>query len=154
GHRRVGAMNGERPAWLDRGRRIAGVLALASFALHLSFAHRYGWFRDELYYVACGKRLAWGYVDHPPVVAVIARLAGPLLGDSLVGLRLFAGAAGAAAIVIAAELTRELGGGAFAQGLAAFAVAVAPYDLAVAQLYTMNAFEPVVWGAAGLVVVQ
>ncbi|HJX27526.1 MAG TPA: hypothetical protein VJ885_06405, partial [Thermoanaerobaculia bacterium] len=42
--------------------------ALAAVLLHLPFLGEYGWFRDELYYVVCGERLAWGYVDHPPLV--------------------------------------------------------------------------------------
>jgi 4-amino-4-deoxy-L-arabinose transferase-like glycosyltransferase len=51
------------------------------------YSRRYGWFRDELYYVACGQRLDLGYVDHPPMVAVITRIATGLFGDSLFGLR-------------------------------------------------------------------
>ena len=45
--------------------------ALVALALALPFATRYGIFRDELYYVACARRLAWGYVDHPPLVALL-----------------------------------------------------------------------------------
>ena len=54
-------------------------LALSSIAalLHLATAWRYGYFRDELYFIACSKHLAWGYVDQPPMVAVAAWLAAP-----------------------------------------------------------------------------
>ena len=72
-----------------KDRRAQGAIALATFIAHLAFAARYGWFRDELYYAACARRLAWGYVDHPPMVAAIARLAHAIFGDSLVGLRVF-----------------------------------------------------------------
>jgi hypothetical protein len=49
----------------------------------------YGYFRDEFYYIACGRHLAWGYVDHGPVVAVQARLGELLFGDSLFAIRIF-----------------------------------------------------------------
>jgi hypothetical protein len=62
-------------------------LAAAKFALHLALASRYGLHRDELYYVMCGRRLAWGCVDHPPITPVVARLVDTLFGPSLVALR-------------------------------------------------------------------
>jgi len=65
------------------------VLPLLALLFHLSTAQRYGVFRDELYYVACGEHLDFGYVDHPPFVALVARLAHMLFGTSLLGLRLF-----------------------------------------------------------------
>lgn len=137
---------------LDRDRRFALVLASVVVAVHLALAGRYGWFRDELYYVACGERLAWGYVDHPPVVALVARVARLIFGDSLVGLRTFAALAGGGAIVLSGEIARAWGGGRVAQTIAPLATAIAPYDLFVGQIYTMNAFEPLVWGAIALVV--
>ena len=47
-------------------------LAAAACVIHVLFNGRYGYFRDELYYAACGEHLAWGYVDHAPLVAFIA----------------------------------------------------------------------------------
>ena len=135
-------------------RRPQGAIALATFGLHIAFAARYGWFRDELYYAACARRLAWGYVDHPPMVAAIARLAHAVFGDSLVGLRAFSALAAAVTVLVAAEIARAMSGGRFAQALAAFAAAVAPYDLVVGQIYSMNAFEPIAWGALALVFVR
>ncbi|MBX3234283.1 MAG: glycosyltransferase family 39 protein [Labilithrix sp.] len=123
-------------------------------ALHLAFATRYGWFRDELYYVACGRRLALGYVDHPPLVALVARAGMALGGGSLVGLRLFAALAAAGTIVLAAELARTFGGRRVAELVAALATALAPYDLVVGHVYTMNAFEPLFWGGIALVVAR
>ena len=64
-------------------------LPLATLIFFVATARGYGIFRDELYYLACGKHLAWGYVDQPPFVALVARVAHALFGDSLVGLRLF-----------------------------------------------------------------
>src|SRR5580693_9566341 len=67
------------------------VFALAALAtlLHFLFNRGYGYFRDELYYAVCGQHLAWGYVDHAPLVAVICWFARRLLGDSLYAIRLF-----------------------------------------------------------------
>jgi hypothetical protein len=134
-----------------RERRLEVVIAVAAFAVHLSFASRYGWFRDELYYVACARRLSWGYVDHPPMVAAVAKVALLLFGESLVGLRSFAALAAAATAILAAEIARAMGGSTYARALAAFAAAVAPYDLVIGQIYTMNAFEPLVWSGIALV---
>src|ERR1051325_10075329 len=61
------------------------VVALCKSALGLAFAGRYGWQRDELYYAVAGRHLQGGYVDFPPVTAVLAALARVLFGYSLVG---------------------------------------------------------------------
>jgi hypothetical protein len=55
---------------------IFAVVKLAlQFALTLWTEHLgYGYFRDKFYYIACGRHLAWGYVDHGPIVALQARL--------------------------------------------------------------------------------
>src|SRR5262245_16425726 len=97
---------------------LLGGIALASVLLHLPFLRSYGWFRDEFYYVACGRHLGFGYVDHPPFVALVARLVTSIFGDSLTALRLVSILIGAAVIVLSGRLARELGGGLFAQGLA------------------------------------
>lgn len=125
------------------------VLALASAKLifHLLTANRYGIFRDELYYLACGEHLDWGYVDQPPLIALVAWIARHIFGDWLIGIRLFPALAGAATVWLAGKLTREMGGGTFAQVLAALAVICVLIYLVVHHWLTMNAFEPLVWMA-------
>src|SRR3954466_13199151 len=88
-------------------------LAAAKLVFHLLTANRYGIFRDELYYLACGERLDWGYVDQPPLIAFVAWIARHIFGDPLIGLRFFPALAGAATVWLTGKLTRELGGGAF-----------------------------------------
>jgi hypothetical protein len=111
---------------------------------------RYGWFRDELYFIACGHHLAWGYVDQPPGVAVMARLFS--VGHSLYFFRLPAALAHAALAWMAALAARRMGGAWLAQTLAALATAVAPILLVFGHIMTMNAFEPLAWLGAALVV--
>src|SRR5215510_5718059 len=94
--------------------------------IHLIAGRHYGYFVDELYYLACSRRLDWGYVDQPPLIALIAWMARSLLGDSLPAIRFFPAVAGAGKVALTAVLARDLGGRLFAQGLAAIAIVVAP----------------------------
>lgn len=127
------------------GPAIVLYLALAKLLLHLLTAARYGIFRDEMYYVACSEHMAWGYVDHPPMGVLIAWVARHLFGDSPLGLRLLPALAGAALVWMAGQLAREMGGGRFAQALAALAVIPVPIYLILQHWLTMNAFEPLLW---------
>jgi hypothetical protein len=130
---------------LTGGTAILLSLTATKLLLHLVFSGRYGYFRDELYYIACAEHLAWGYVDQPPLIALMARLARSLLGDSLPALRFFPALAGACVLFLAGRMARELGGGRFAQGLAALGMLVAPAVLAFDSFLSMNAFEPLFW---------
>src|SRR5580765_1427596 len=99
--------------------RIVALLATLTFAFHMSTASLYGFFIDELYFLACGQHLAWGYVDMPPLTAFQAWLTRHLFGDSPYSIRLFPSLAGAGLVLLAAAIARELGGGRFAQILTA-----------------------------------
>jgi Dolichyl-phosphate-mannose-protein mannosyltransferase len=134
------------------------ILALENAVLHLYLVlagiGRYGYFRDELYYVACGERLAWGYVDHPPLVALIARVTTELFGTSLVGLRLLPILTGSAVVLVAGLLARELGGGRFAQVLSALCVLIAPAYLFTFHILSMNVFDVLLWALGALVLAR
>lgn len=119
--------------------------AALTVALHIAFSGLYGYQRDELYFIACAKHLAWGYVDQPPFIALITDVSLRLFGDALVALRIFPALAAGALVALVARLTERLGGGPFAQILAMLGVALSPFDLAVGNLLTMNAFEPLLW---------
>ena len=129
-------------------------LAAVKLLLHLLTSGRYGIFRDELYYLACAEHLDWGYVDQPPLIALIAWIARHLFGSSLLGLRLLPAIAGAALVWLIGKLAREMGGGRFAQALAALATLVVPIFLVFNHWLTMNAFEPLIWMAAAWCVVR
>ena len=120
-------------------------LALAKLLLQFTGINHYGFFRDELYYMACGEHLAWGYVDQPPLIALVAWIARHLFGSSLFAIRLLPAITGAAVVFITGCLAREFGGGRFAQFLSATAILLAPAYLAFDTFFSMNAFEPLFW---------
>lgn len=128
-------------------------LSAAKLALHLALANRYGYFRDELYFLDCGRHLDWGYVDHAPLIGLLARIA-LLLGGALPVLRGFPAIAGSALVFLTGALAWRLGGGRFAQGLAALAVLVMPIRLGIDSLFSMNSFEPLFWTGAAYVLVR
>lgn len=129
-------------------------LSLAALALHLAVAGRYDFFRDELYYIACSRHLAFGYVDQPPLIAVVVWLTRHLLGHSLFALRVPAALAAAALVWLTGRVTRELGGSRYAQGLAAVCILVAPVYQVFGYLMTMNAFEPLFWLACAWLLIR
>jgi 4-amino-4-deoxy-L-arabinose transferase-like glycosyltransferase len=142
---------------LNRAYRSAGgivaCLVAAKLLVHLYSAGQYGYFRDELYYLACSRHLAWGYVDQPPLIAFVAVIVRKLLGQSLLAVHFLPAIAGAAEVALTALIARELGGSRFAQGLAALSVLVAPGILGMDSFLSMNAFEPLIWmGCAWLVI--
>ena len=141
-------MTGTAPPALGSGDwRFPGSLALLKVLIHLPILGRYGYHHDELYFLACGQRLALGYVDHAPLVPWIARLADELFGQSLYGLRILAVLAGAGAVFLAGLLTRRLGGGRFAQLSACLSMLVAPVYLRSGNMLCLPAFEPLFWTA-------
>lgn len=136
------------------GPAIVTYLAIAKLLVHLATAGVYGLFIDELYFLACGEHLAWGYVDMPPLTALQAWLARFLFGDSTVAIRLFPALAGAGLVLLTGAIARELGGRRWAQGLAALAVLVAPGYLAVDSYLSMNSIEPLLWMGCALVLIR
>ncbi len=122
--------------------------AALKLALHALAITHYGWFRDELYYLACSRHLAWGYVDHPPLSIALLALVRGTLGDSLWAVRALPALAGAGTVVFTGLLVRELGGGRFAQALACFAAVLPPVWLAVDHFFSMNALDTLFWTVA------
>ena len=129
-------------------------IAAASFLIHMLTAARYGYFRDELYYLACARHLALGYVDQPPMIALATWLTVHTLGTSLYALHFLPALAGAAMVWLTAMIARELGGGRFAQSLAALSIALAGVFVIMAHLLTMNVFEPLFWMGCAWVVIR
>jgi 4-amino-4-deoxy-L-arabinose transferase-like glycosyltransferase len=138
-----------RPPW-----GLLALLAAAKVGVTMAVADRYGWHRDELYYLASSRHLALGYVDYPPITPLLARLDQAIFPGSLPGLRLLTVLAGAAVIVIAALIARELGGGRPAQVLAGLAVLISPMFVGANILFQTVSFDQLIWAAACLLFVR
>ena len=131
---------------------VMAVFAVAALVFHLVFNRGYGYFRDELYYFACGQHLDWGYVDQPPLIAAVARVSRALLGDSLGAIRLFPALASALKVALTGLIARQFGGKTWAVALACAASLSALVYLGIDNILTMNAFEPLFWmGCAWMV---
>jgi hypothetical protein len=127
---------------------IAWLLAAAAILLQMLTNGRYGYFRDELYFLACSDHLAWGYVDFAPLVALLARISRFVLGDSLHAIRALPALAQGGQILITGLIAREFGGKRFAIFLSCLSVLLAPVILGNATRLSMNPFEPLFWMGA------
>ena len=132
------------------------LLALAGVAfafqiipdLDLDVFSGYGYFIDELYYMACARRFDFGYVDHPPLAPFLLRIHTELWGESIVSIRLLPALAGALTVYLTGWLAAFFGGGRWAQSLAAVTVILAPAFLVMFDFFSMNGFELLFWTAA------
>ncbi len=131
---------------------IVYLIALAYFALHLATSTRYGYFRDALYYLACSEHLAFGYVDQPPLIAVLGWLARHTFGTSLPALLFWPALAGAARIVLVAAFARELGAKRFGTVLAAALAATPSVWWVIDHQFAMNALETILWTGAAYMI--
>jgi Dolichyl-phosphate-mannose-protein mannosyltransferase len=120
---------------------VAGMLGVTLVLL----SGRYGYHRDELYFIAAGGHPAWGYPDQPPLTPLVAWAADRLGGGSLAVFRLPAVVVAVSVTVLSALITRELGGARFAQGLAAFATASGTYVLLSGHLVVTSTFDLLAW---------
>jgi len=114
-------------------------------AVELSVSARYGFHRDELYFIACGRHLAFGYVDQPPLAPLMTRVATILFGTSPTGVRVIPALVGGAIVVGTGASARVLGGGRFAQLLSALAMACAPITLGSAHLAGTTVYDLAAW---------
>ncbi len=128
------------------GMGVVLVLALAKLALLLYIIRGYGYFRDELYYLALAEHpLSWGYVDLPPLLVVITKGVREGFGGSLIAIRFLPAVAGAATVWLSGMLAREMGGRRWAQILAGLCTFVALVYWPLSHILSMNAFEPLFW---------
>lgn len=115
----------------------------------------YGIFRDELYFIVCGRHLAWGYVDQPPVIPLVARISELLFGlQSLALFRTFASLAGAAEVAMTGLLAWRMGASRWAQALAMTGILLAPMVMGTDATFSTSTFEPVFWMTVALATIE
>lgn len=129
-------------------------IALVRLLLHVVLNAHYGFHRDELAVFADARDLAWGYVAYPPLTPALGHASLLLFGTSLAGFRFFAAVAQCTAMVFAGLIARELGGGRFAQVLAALATAAMPFALLTASQMQYTAFDFLWWVLIGWMLVR
>jgi hypothetical protein len=117
---------------------IPNIAALCFLVMTLLTAGRYGFYGDELYYIACSKHLDFGYVDHPPLVALLTFIERSIFGETKFGLRFLSGLAGAVTVLFSAKIAGMLGGGKLARSLAALSICFAVAFPAMSSFFSMN----------------
>lgn len=138
--RRVSAHATEPAAPGEFARREVGLVALATAVVLVAFSARYGYHRDELYFIASGHHLAWAYPDQPAFVPALARLLTAIAPGSLVVLRLPSALFSGAAVVLTGLIARELGGDRRVQLLAATSLAVTNFTVGSGHLLSTSTF--------------
>lgn len=124
---------------------IIGYIALAKLVLHLVAIQGYGYFRDELYYIACSDHLAFGYVDHPSLSIFLLKIVRLLFGDSLVAIRILPVISGALFVFFTGLIARELSGRKFAMILASIAAFAQGGNFFFFNIYSMNFLDLLFW---------
>ncbi len=124
--------------------RLKWLLSGATVALHLAVANRYDFFRDELYFIACGRHPQFGYVDQPPLVPLVSALS-QAVGEHLFLLRALSALAAGATVWVTVAMARLVGSGNFGAALAGTAAAIAPMYLGVMTTVGTSTFEPWLW---------
>jgi len=110
--------SGRNARWMTSGSALVTLIALFKFALEMHAPRHYGIFRDEMDSLACGRHLAWGYVDQPPLWPFMGWILIHTIGTSLLALRLIPALCGVDLVLLTGAVARRMGGGCMAQALA------------------------------------
>jgi Dolichyl-phosphate-mannose-protein mannosyltransferase len=129
------------------------IIAGISFLAHVLVGDNYGYFRDELYFLAMSQHPAFGYVDVPPLVPWIEQLPRLLSGNALWAIHVISALVCAGTILLTGLMARLLGGTGWVQGLAALGSATALILMAAGSLYTYDVFDQCWWALAATILI-
>ncbi|MDP1860960.1 MAG: glycosyltransferase family 39 protein [Gemmatimonadaceae bacterium] len=140
-------IHSERPAL---ALRLVGAMAVVALAIHIAANvwGPYGLHRDEFLYLSMGKHLRYWRMDFPPFIALVANFSRAVGGDTIVAIRLFPAIAHAALVLLAGLMTKDIGGGRWGQGIAAFAVLTSPLFMRAGGMLQPVVFDQLWWTLA------
>ncbi|MFI5695461.1 ArnT family glycosyltransferase [Kribbella sp. NPDC051586] len=134
-------------------RPVVGVALIVGVVL-TALSGRYGYHRDELYFMVAGRHLSWGYIDQPPLTPLIARISTTIFGDTVMGLRVLSTLSSVATVIVIALLAREFGSARRGQMLAAICAAVSGFVLGVGHMVSTATYDLLAWMLIGLFAVK
>lgn len=140
--------------WPQHALAIVIGIAAARIAVLMFGANRYGYFGDELYFLAASRHMALGFVDFPPLIAAVAWLLRHTTGVSLIAIHAAGAVVGAATVYLVGMTARELGAGLYGIALACVGFMAAPVYWVLNHLFTMNMFEPLLWTTLAYIVIR
>ncbi|QGN31969.1 glycosyltransferase family 39 protein [Microlunatus sp. Gsoil 973] len=130
-------------------------LAAGGVALLLMiFSGRYGFHRDEYYFIESGHHLAWAQPDNPMLVPYLAAGWSTVVGDHLWAFRLLPALAAGCYVLISGLVAGELGGGRAHQVAASVATALTGLVLATGHLFSTETFDMTISAAALWLVIR
>ena len=141
---------------IENGFVILIILIAVKLLLHLvtNGLGYYEYHRDELLYMAMAYRLDWGYLEVPPLIALLARFSRTVFGDSVFSLRLLPAIFGTGILLLTGLMTREMGGKRFAVLISGLCVLIAPVYLRGGNLFQPVVFDQFFWVLGAYLIIR
>jgi 4-amino-4-deoxy-L-arabinose transferase-like glycosyltransferase len=134
--------------------RPVAAIAIALAVVLTALSGRYGFHRDELYFLVAADHLAWGYVDQPPLTPLLVRISTEIFGATPMGLRVLSTITSALTVVVVALIAREFGATRRAQILAAGCAAISGFVMGVGHLASTATYDLLAWMGIALLAIK
>ncbi|WP_152365387.1 glycosyltransferase family 39 protein [Microlunatus speluncae] len=129
---------------------VAGLL----FVVLMVLASRYGFHRDEFYFIEGGRHPDWAQPDNPILIPLLATAWHDLVGGNLIAFRILPALAGAGTILIAAATARQLGGTDRQQTITALVTALSSFPMAIGHLFSISTFDLLLTSAVIMLLIR